>query len=915
MSSSTPRQGPFISYSRRDQDFVRRLYSALQTRDREGWVDWEGILPTEEWMAKIKEAIDGAPAFVFVLSPSSLSSAVCRQEVDHAAAQGKRLIPVVCDDVDAGQAPPAVGKLNWIFIRPQDDFEKQVDLLVGAMDLDLAWISGHSRLLLRAGEWNRAGREPSFLLRGADLKEAEHWLAGAGTSEQRRATDLQAQYIEASRANARRRQRILVASLSAGLLVAVTLAVVAWNQRNTARRQRNLAVSRLLASQSATNAERHLDLALLLAAQAEQMASTSESRAALLAALDRRPSILRYLDGHDHAVSRLAFSASSRRIASFDRANTILVWETESGRTVLSARAETGDEGAWDFSAGGDTIASSAPRGRVALWDIATGAKREIGPFFGESKTTSISFSEDSRLLALGSERGGLAVVDAGTGRAICEKPFPDSAAVRRIWIKGDTAVSLHGWSAYRWPLLQCGTNASQAVQGDRITAAHPALSWLASTQAGPPNLTIASLLTGELTEFRPRYSDFSTALSVAHNGLVAIGTRAGEIRLWDSTSSDKALLQRHAAEISSVAFNPTGTQLVSGSVDGDVILWDLKERPDRQPVAFPTKDLIGLAHSKDATRIAVLGSNGALSFRRTSDWQLAGPELELKIEPVGIASSGEGTFAVAAVGVIVLVDWESMSEIQRLPIPGAAVDAVAVDAAGGRVVFGDGEQVAVWDRSSRSISKTFRVPQNTGDKKITAVAISSNGSLLAVGGFDNRIHVFRAGDWSEVAMIPAANEKYVRSIAFHPGGHILASGGGMYDGAVSLWDIATATRLLPPIRTDEVDVTQVRFNRQGDLLAAVSFVGGVTLWDVASGRQIAKFSGRGDGPVRGRSVVSFGPTELAVSTRQGAFVWSVNPAEWIRQACRVANRNLTRQEWLAIGSEIEYEKTCPDLP
>ena len=38
----------FVSYSRHDKAFVERLDKALSERQREAWVDWEGILPTEE---------------------------------------------------------------------------------------------------------------------------------------------------------------------------------------------------------------------------------------------------------------------------------------------------------------------------------------------------------------------------------------------------------------------------------------------------------------------------------------------------------------------------------------------------------------------------------------------------------------------------------------------------------------------------------------------------------------------------------------------------------------------------------------------------------------------------------------------------------------------------------------------------
>ena len=87
--------GPFVSYAREDQPFVRKLHEALDRRQRDTWVDWEGIFPTEEWMAKIRSAIDSAQAFVFVISPDSVASRVCGEEIDHAAKQNKRIIPIV----------------------------------------------------------------------------------------------------------------------------------------------------------------------------------------------------------------------------------------------------------------------------------------------------------------------------------------------------------------------------------------------------------------------------------------------------------------------------------------------------------------------------------------------------------------------------------------------------------------------------------------------------------------------------------------------------------------------------------------------------------------------------------------------------------------------------------------------------
>src|SRR5262245_689968 len=55
----------FLSYSRKDLEFVGRLSKALLARDQEVWVDLEGIQPSEDWLNAIHAAIEGADAFIF----------------------------------------------------------------------------------------------------------------------------------------------------------------------------------------------------------------------------------------------------------------------------------------------------------------------------------------------------------------------------------------------------------------------------------------------------------------------------------------------------------------------------------------------------------------------------------------------------------------------------------------------------------------------------------------------------------------------------------------------------------------------------------------------------------------------------------------------------------------------------------
>ena len=60
----------FISYSRRDIDFVRHLFDQLTARDREPWADWQDIPPTADWLAEIYRGIEAADSSCLLSVPT-----------------------------------------------------------------------------------------------------------------------------------------------------------------------------------------------------------------------------------------------------------------------------------------------------------------------------------------------------------------------------------------------------------------------------------------------------------------------------------------------------------------------------------------------------------------------------------------------------------------------------------------------------------------------------------------------------------------------------------------------------------------------------------------------------------------------------------------------------------------------------
>ncbi len=187
----------FISYSRKDIEFAKRLTAELQKSDLDFWIDWEGIPPTVDWWKEIEKGIEEANVFIFLISPDSAASQICRQEIEYAVKNGKRLIPLVVRNTNGDENPPQLNHLNWIFFRNTDDFDASLIALTTAIHTDYDWVQTHRRLQVRALEWDRNHREDSYLLRGKDLQDAEAQLT-VNSEKSPRPTELQQEYISQS---------------------------------------------------------------------------------------------------------------------------------------------------------------------------------------------------------------------------------------------------------------------------------------------------------------------------------------------------------------------------------------------------------------------------------------------------------------------------------------------------------------------------------------------------------------------------------------------------------------------------------------------------------------------------------------------------------------------------------------------
>lgn len=906
----------FISYSRADRAAVVALTRGLGDRGKRAWVDLEDIPPSAEWMAEIRAAIDSSDGYVVVVSPDLARSKVCADELEHARAAGKRVVPILVRRTDPGSVPEALAALNWIDATDGVS-DATLDRVVQALEADLGHVRSHTRLLVRATEWDAHHRDRSFLLRGRDLTDAEAWL-GAGQAKEPPPTATQTAFVLASRKAASRRQRTVIGAVAIALAVSLVLSVVAVIQRGAALEQKAAAereagrsLSRQLVVQSSALLEEDLDVAALLSIEAFRAAPTPEARTAL---------------------------ASS-------------AWATRLLRTTL--RTEAGRV-ASALSPDGSTIATVGADA-LNLWDFATGALEASFPY--EKKLRAVTFSPDGQLVAAGS--GGVVPVwDVATAQLVAE--LPQTGWVRAVAFSPDGGT------------LASGGNGRTVTLWDRTTWA-PILGFeqhrgfVMSIAFSPDGRTIASSDNWskvriwnvgdgrQLQSFRPPgWWIFDVAFS-PDGRTVAAGTFDGVVWLWDVAARKlTAELRTPAGYVTSLAFRPDGHVLALGTSSGTSELWDLATLARIGTISLQSDWVRSLTYTPDAGTLVSSADDGEVALVDVGlERRVVVPGAEAlgayatTFDPAGTTVAWAGHPAHAT---ILDLRWE---RILQLPIDRNEyrwLNTIAFDPSGTRVVVGgSGGPAQIWDTatgtmkgelpgSDGSLSALFGVDGSTvmtgstrgvlgfwdaGDlRPLAEEALGGTAGLSLSLGPDGRTLTVGTGESVLTLNVPSHGQ--VSELTDHPGWLVASAPVGevtavalRLGAVVELWEVGSGRLLglLPGGAT----AASVAFSPDGRLLAVGDHEGSVTLWLVATRQALARFQPGGDGEV---AAVAFSPDGHLLSTGSaaaGMALWAVpdltgDPADIVADLCTKVRRNLSRSEWEQYLPSRPYHLTCPGL-
>jgi hypothetical protein len=250
--SSSERTDVFVSYSRTDGDIARKLNESLQIAGKTTWFDQESIASGADFQKEIYDGIQNADNIIFILSPESILSPYCADEVEFAQKLGKRFVTLLYREIDTNELHGALSAVQWIDFRTNTTkFERQFSEILRTLDTDREHVQAHTKWQNEAMEWTSFDKNSDFLLRGNELSLANEWMKEAKENQKiPRVTDLQEEFIKESLKQQKkvhlaveRNKQLGIATIAIIFAVAV-LAGLQWYK--SVQNQEQLAIKNLI---------------------------------------------------------------------------------------------------------------------------------------------------------------------------------------------------------------------------------------------------------------------------------------------------------------------------------------------------------------------------------------------------------------------------------------------------------------------------------------------------------------------------------------------------------------------------------------------------------------------------------------------------------------------------------------------
>lgn len=496
-------------------------------------------------------------------------------------------------------------------------------------------------------------------------------------------------------------------------------------------------------------------------------------------------------------VRSMSFDPSGQHIAIGTYDGIASIWEIPNGVRIRYLREGGESVDAIAFSRDGQLMATGSRDGQEQVWNATSGGLRsELRSHRG--KIYAVEFSPDGKLMLSAGADGAVVVssVSSGMPAARLEGPTSlvftarfDQTSGRVVGASFDgTARVWHAASPYlRWNSSPIGPeceNMDSLVPDQRFVAV--------SCRNRGTNVwdTVRGALVAELPAVTSAGDDYFSAFpALTTAGDRAAIARGNTVEIYALPSGQLLRKIAHAAAVNAVAFAPAGHDLVTGAVDGSLLL----TRDDAEPFALP-----GASAGIDAA--ALLGDGRVISADASNRLRVIAP--------------GQGAL---------LMDVAAPSRI-RLLRP-------SLDGKRMITISTRNKQMppVLWDLGRHQL--LAQLDGHVG--RVFTARFVADGREILTAGADGTARLWSA-ETGEPRRVFQGDSHFLADATVTPDGASVVAGGS--DGLVRFWDAANG-RLLWTLQAHKSYVIGLHY--EGSELVTRGFAGDVARWSLPRSEEI----------------------------------------------------------------------------
>lgn len=534
------------------------------------------------------------------------------------------------------------------------------------------------------------------------------------------------------------------------------------------------------------------------------------------------------------------------------------------------------------FSPDGETFAVADYK-NIKINEVASGKNKHILKA-NEQIVESLAFSPDSQILASGSIDQQIRLWQVDTGKLM--KTFnghtdtvdtlsfsPDSSTLVSISSKDN---SIYFWDvpsgARKKVLAEKGLITEQFDVTEKLAKTHfTADDSMLVTVSINNKIRLWDTTTGTLKQsfnsedknikpednFRKR--DY---ILISLDNQTMANLDSGTVQLWDVVTGKRKGKIETSRIVHAWSFSPDSKTIVTGLIGGEIRFWDvatgkLKKTIKNQNIKYYLFDSSeDFPLSMNSQKVAYADIEGSLHL-----WDVTTKRQHTLTHKNSDTDHIHDNRKMFSSDGKILVSWKANRSANSEGI------------------------LRIWDVKTGKLLRILRGPK----KRIRNVCFSSDSATLASWCVDQesgiRLWDIATGRQEHVLN---GHTQVVESVSFNPNDNALVSGG--LDGSVRIWNAETGKEVKSLSSqhnannrtTKSVAISCVRFNQNGNIVAAGNKNGVIHLWDVDSGKLVQTLKGHMD-VISSLSFSPDGQTIASTSKDSTIRLWDVNTSEQIQ--------------------------------